>query len=82
MEGRMKTSDIYKDMITTKIDRVYHDGGLDKLSLEDLRGIYTMLLSEIDSKDHIIHCLADTITIQTDIVRIVQQRLDGAGKID
>ena len=49
----MKTSDCYKDMITAKLDKVYNDKGLSKESLEDLRGLFTLVLSELDKKDAI-----------------------------
>jgi len=72
----MKTSEIYKDMVTVKIDRIYHDGGLDKVSLEELRGLYTMLLNEVDQKDVIIMQQANTIEIQNIYTKHLQKQLD------
>ncbi len=72
----MKTSDIYKDMITVKIDRVYHDGGLDKVSLEDLREMYGMLLNELDQKDALIMQQANTIESQNIYVKHIKKQLD------
>lgn len=72
----MKTSDIYRDMVTTKIDRVYHDGGLDKVSLEDLRELYGMLLNELDQKDALIMQQANTIESQNIYVKHIKKQLD------
>lgn len=72
----MKTSEIYKDIITVKIDRVYHDGGLDKVSLEDLRELYSMLLNELDQKDALIMQQANTIESQNIYVKHIKKQLD------
>lgn len=72
----MKTSEIYKDMITTKIDRVYHDKGLSKVTLEDLRELYSMILGELDKKDAVIIMQANTIESQNIYVQNIQKQLD------